>query len=119
LICSVRLHHRICIWITASASALLHLHCCICICCITASASPHLHLNLYCITVHVLIAIRCRRYMYRYMYRFAGGVMHGGQLGNNWPLRGQKTSSWEGGVRVTAFLWGGEEVLPAGLRGRP
>eukprot|EP00035_Acanthoeca_spectabilis_P026572 m.463235 g.463235 ORF g.463235 m.463235 type:complete len:540 (+) comp22965_c0_seq1:16-1635(+) len=46
-----------------------------------------------------------------------GGVTHGGQRGNNYPLRGQKTSSFEGGVRVTAFLWGGKNVLPDNLRG--
>jgi arylsulfatase A-like enzyme len=40
-----------------------------------------------------------------------GGV--GG--GINWPLRGEKHSSWEGGLRTAAFVSGG--LVPAALRG--
>lgn len=35
--------------------------------------------------------------------------------GNNWPLRGGKYSSWEGGTKVPAFISGG--VVPAVRRG--
>jgi arylsulfatase B len=35
--------------------------------------------------------------------------------GNNWPLRGQKTTPWQGGTRVAAFLTGG--FIPKRLRG--
>ena len=40
-----------------------------------------------------------------------GGV----DTGNNYPLRGEKHTSWEGGMRVTAFLAGG--LLPENVRG--
>ena len=35
--------------------------------------------------------------------------------GSNYPLRGEKHSNWEGGMRTTAFVSGG--LVPAALRG--
>jgi arylsulfatase A-like enzyme len=35
--------------------------------------------------------------------------------GNNWPLRGQKHTAWQGGTRVAAFVTGG--YLPSELHG--
>eukprot|EP01059_Diplonema_ambulator_P003455 TRINITY_DN13137_c0_g1_i1.p1 TRINITY_DN13137_c0_g1~~TRINITY_DN13137_c0_g1_i1.p1 ORF type:complete len:545 (+),score=72.54 TRINITY_DN13137_c0_g1_i1:113-1636(+) len=40
-----------------------------------------------------------------------GGV----DLGNNYPLRGEKHSNWEGGMRTTTFVSGG--LVPENLRG--
>lgn len=40
---------------------------------------------------------------------------HGGGA-NNYPLRGGKVSSWEGGVRVSAFVSGG--LIPSAMRGQ-
>eukprot|EP01062_Namystynia_karyoxenos_P029744 TRINITY_DN222_c0_g1_i1.p1 TRINITY_DN222_c0_g1~~TRINITY_DN222_c0_g1_i1.p1 ORF type:complete len:641 (+),score=182.67 TRINITY_DN222_c0_g1_i1:72-1994(+) len=40
-----------------------------------------------------------------------GGV----EAGNNYPLRGEKHSNWEGGLRAAAFVSGG--LLPAAVRG--
>ena len=34
---------------------------------------------------------------------------------NNWPLRGEKHTSWQGGVRVAAFVSGG--LVPSRFRG--
>ena len=38
-----------------------------------------------------------------------------GSGANNWPLKGSKTSNWEGGTRVAAFVSGG--VIPPAQRG--
>ena len=44
---------------------------------------------------------------------------NGGPLdhSSNWPLRAGKGSEFEGGYRVTAFVAGGANVLPAAVRG--
>jgi len=46
-----------------------------------------------------------------------GPVYFGGHSGaNNFPLRGGKTSNWQGGIRVNAFVSGG--VIPKAMRGK-
>ena len=46
-----------------------------------------------------------------------GPIYFGGSGGaNNYPLKGGKTSNWEGGIRVNAMLFGG--VVPEKMRGK-
>ena len=45
-----------------------------------------------------------------------GGPVHSDSGGNNFPLKGGKTSDWQGGVRVNAFVSGG--FLPGKMRGQ-
>jgi len=46
-----------------------------------------------------------------------GPIYFGGSGGaNNYPLKGGKTSNWQGGIRVNAFVYGG--LIPEAMRGR-
>ncbi|XP_065839147.1 arylsulfatase B-like isoform X2 [Oscarella lobularis] len=45
-----------------------------------------------------------------------GGPEYAGGGANNYPLKGGKTSNWQGGVRVNAFVSGG--FVPESMRGK-
>ena len=46
-----------------------------------------------------------------------GPVYFGGSAGaNNFPMRGGKTSNYQGGIRVNAFASGG--LIPSAMRGK-
>eukprot|EP01062_Namystynia_karyoxenos_P038920 TRINITY_DN2828_c0_g1_i1.p1 TRINITY_DN2828_c0_g1~~TRINITY_DN2828_c0_g1_i1.p1 ORF type:complete len:558 (+),score=141.16 TRINITY_DN2828_c0_g1_i1:102-1676(+) len=65
-------------------------------------------------------ALEARKMLQRTLIIFTadnGGIWRLKYAGNNWPLRGQKGTAFEGGVRATAFVWGGADVLPTALRG--
>eukprot|EP00118_Oscarella_pearsei_P016699 m.161248 g.161248 ORF g.161248 m.161248 type:complete len:523 (+) comp38811_c0_seq1:35-1603(+) len=45
-----------------------------------------------------------------------GGPLYETAAANNYPLRGGKSSNWQGGIRVNAFVSGG--FVPSGMRGQ-
>eukprot|EP01084_Bolivina_argentea_P095683 171996_1 len=37
--------------------------------------------------------------------------------GYNYPLKGSKSTIWDGGTRLTAFIYGTDDIIPSNLRG--
>lgn len=62
-----------------------------------------------------LVALLKERQMYSNTLILYSSDNGGTGDGNNYPLRGEKHSNWEGGVRVAAFVSGG--FVPASVRG--
>ena len=62
-----------------------------------------------------LVALLTNKEMYDNTLLLYSSDNGGVEAGNNYPLRGEKHSNWEGGMRVTAFLGGG--FVPQGVRG--